>query len=474
MSASPADLPARIGRYQVMERIGRGGMAEVFLARAVGPGGIAKSLCIKRMLPDLLLTQRALERFSEEARTVLALQHANIVPVFDFGRDGQDLYLAMEWIDGCDLAALLAWTRARGTLLPPQVAAHVTLEVARALAYAHAPGGGRAGLLHSDVTPRNVLLSRQGEVRLTDFGIARALGGGAARAGTPAYMAPEAARGEPIDERADLYSLGLMFGEMLSGRRLRESNELAAAGAPAELPGLGGVPAPFAEVARRLLAEPREARFASASQVVTALSAPLAAALVHGDEPPAPALAALVTLAAPAGVRLGAPADQPATSAPPTIDFQAIRTQPRRSPGRRAAVLAALGVAIVTAGAVAVSGRRPSEVKRAPAPLALNPRAASPARPSPGAPTPPTLAPAPTPAARQRPARGARLKITTPGSWVAVYLDGRKLGEGPGLFEIPAGKHELRVANEPLGFARREAINAAPGTTLELTFHTRE
>src|SRR5690242_15700507 len=130
MSAAPAPLPARIGRYEVTARIGRGGMAEVFLARAVGPGGIAKRLCIKRMLPDLLLTPRALERFRAEARTVLALQHANIVPVFDFGRDGQDLYLAMEWIDGCDVAVLVTATRARGGLVPPLVAAHVTLEVA--------------------------------------------------------------------------------------------------------------------------------------------------------------------------------------------------------------------------------------------------------------------------------------------------------------------------------------------------------
>src|SRR5438046_5663151 len=132
MTDVPAALPARIGRYEVLGRIGRGGMAEVFLARAVGPGGIAKRLCIKRMLPDLLLTPRALERFREEARTVLALQHANIVPVFDFGRDGQDLFLAMEWIDGCDLGALLAAAR-----LPPAVAAHVTVEVAREIGRAH-------------------------------------------------------------------------------------------------------------------------------------------------------------------------------------------------------------------------------------------------------------------------------------------------------------------------------------------------
>src|SRR6185369_13030602 len=119
--------------------------------------------------------------------------------------------------------------------------------------YAHAPHADRPGLLHSDVTPRNILLSRQGEVRLTDFGIARAMGAGGARAGTPAYMAPEAARGEPVDERSDLYSLGLVMGELLTGRRLRAESDLASAGAPVTLPELSGVPAPFVEVARRLL-----------------------------------------------------------------------------------------------------------------------------------------------------------------------------------------------------------------------------
>jgi tRNA A-37 threonylcarbamoyl transferase component Bud32 len=448
-------VPARIGRYEVIDRIGRGGMAEVFLARAVGPGGIAKRLCIKRMLPDLLLTPRALERFTEEARMVLALQHANIVPVFDFGRDGQDLFLAMEWIDGCDLGALLA--AAPGSPLPAPVAGHVAIEVARALAYAHAPATGRAGLLHADVTPRNVLLSRQGEVRLTDFGIARAVGGGMARAGTPAYMAPEAARGEPVDARADLYCLGLVFAELLSGRRLRTDNDLAAACLPVRPPALEGVPAPFAEVARRLLAAEPAARFASATEVVNALAAPLAAELVRGGEAPAPLLAALVARAAPAGARTESPG--PLTEASTTVDLPVAPAPARR---RRGGLLAAsaLLVAVAAVLGVRVASRPRPAVQRAPAPAA-----------APAAPKPRPVSPAPTPP--ERPPT-ARLRILTPGSWVDVFLDGARLGEGPGQFTIPAGKHQLRVQNVAVGFSRTEVITAAPGATVDLVFQTRQ
>src|SRR5436190_21015375 len=117
----------------------------------------------------------------------------------------------MEWIDGCDLAALLAHVHAGGGRVPAPVAAHVATEVARALGYAHGrsdAAGRPAGILHCDVTPRNVLLSRQGEVRLADFGLVRALGAAGAPAGTPAYMAPEAALGQTVDARSDLFSLG--------------------------------------------------------------------------------------------------------------------------------------------------------------------------------------------------------------------------------------------------------------------------
>src|SRR5436305_7127261 len=122
---SPAPIQ-RFGRYEIVAPVGRGGMAEVFLARSRGPGGVEKVVCVKRVLPALILDPRAARRFADEARTALSLRHANIVPVFEFGREGQELFLVMEWIDGCDLGRLLDHTRVAGRRLPPVVAAHVT------------------------------------------------------------------------------------------------------------------------------------------------------------------------------------------------------------------------------------------------------------------------------------------------------------------------------------------------------------
>src|SRR5262245_8567114 len=168
----PPDAPdaavPKLGRYEILGSMGRGGMAEVFLARSRGPGGVEKLMCVKRVQPALIADPRVARRFVDEARAALALGHANLVPVFELGREGQELFLVMEWIDGCDLGRLLDHARATHQPPPPMVAAHVAAEVAKALAYAHehSERGRAAGLVHRDVTPRNVLLSRAGEVRL--------------------------------------------------------------------------------------------------------------------------------------------------------------------------------------------------------------------------------------------------------------------------------------------------------------------
>jgi serine/threonine protein kinase len=473
MSAEREKQPARIGRYEVLGRLGRGGMAELFLARAVGPGGVAKRLCVKRMLAEALNEPRAVERFSAEARTVLELQHANIVPVFDFGRDGQSLFLAMEWIDGCDLATLLAHLAGSGGRVPAAVAAHVTLEVARALAYAHGRrdrSGLPAGILHRDVTPSNILLSRQGEVRLTDFGIAQAVGTDATPAGTPAYMAPEAARGEAVDGRSDLYSLGLVLGEMLTGGRLRITNRLADASRPVDLPALTAAPAPLVEVAHRLLAPDRADRFASAGEVVTALAAPTALELLRGAGPPAETLARLVVGAA-AAPDLNA-GDPPVTSAPLTVPGP---VAPRRP--RLALLLGSAALLVAAGAALALRRSPPAAIRRSewrpPGAIATTPPVPdSPARP-------PTTEPAAAPEAKAVHRRAERswppshLKILTPASWVTVYLDGRRIGDNEDVLEIAPGRHALRVENPPLGFAQSETIEVRPGETLERAYSTR-
>lgn len=202
--------PTRVGRYVVLGTLARGGMGEVLRARAIGAAGATKEVCIKRIRASRLGDRRAVERFVHEARLSLSLTHANIVATFDFGRADHDYYLAMEWIDGADLGRILA--RAADEPLSLGVIAHVGAEVARALRHAH--GASEAAIVHCDVKPSNVLVSRSGDVKLADFGVAVARLEDH-RGGTPRYTAPEVRDGGPVTPAADLYALGIVLGELL-------------------------------------------------------------------------------------------------------------------------------------------------------------------------------------------------------------------------------------------------------------------
>src|SRR5215475_14112744 len=211
-----------LGRYELLRPLARGGMGEVYLARRRA-AGVEKWLVVKRMRPERAGDARFLDLFVREARLSMSLAHQNIVPVFDFGRIDDQVFLAMERVEGKDLGSCLA--RAPGHRLPPLLAAFIAAECCQALDYAHqrkSPDGVALGIVHRDVTPRNVLLSWSGEVKLTDFGIAALAGDQPSKmAGTPAYMAPEQARNEPTDVRADIYALGIVLREALTGKRPR-------------------------------------------------------------------------------------------------------------------------------------------------------------------------------------------------------------------------------------------------------------
>ena len=207
-------------QYELLERVASGGMAEVFRARASGAHGFEKILAIKRILPDLARDPEFERRFIAEAKLTVALTHANIVQVHDFGRMGGTLYLAMEFVDGPDLAALLRALRDRDEPAPIGPALHIAIELAKGLDYAH-----RKGVVHHDVSPSNILVSREGEVKVADFGIALAAEGAVATRsarrvmGKWRYMSPEQTRGEKLDARGDLFSAGVVIYELLTGAR---------------------------------------------------------------------------------------------------------------------------------------------------------------------------------------------------------------------------------------------------------------
>jgi class 3 adenylate cyclase/tetratricopeptide (TPR) repeat protein len=229
------ELPIQFGRYQLLERIAAGGMAEVFLARSFGVEGFEKRLVIKRILPELAQNPRFVGMFVHEAKLSVSLNHPNIVQVFDLGKVGEDHYMAMEYIQGRDLTQVLRVLRRNGERLPIPIAVTIAAAVARGLGYAHAraaPDGRPLYIVHRDVSPHNVMVSYEGDVKLVDFGIARLIGETASAlapassdarrpgGGKFAYMSPEQAMGEALDGRSDLFSLGVVLFEMLAGRRL--------------------------------------------------------------------------------------------------------------------------------------------------------------------------------------------------------------------------------------------------------------
>jgi serine/threonine-protein kinase len=221
------DRAQRFGNYVLEERLAIGGMAEVFRARRVGAAGFSRTVCIKRILPTFCQDKPFVEMFIDEANTGAQLRHSNIVAIDDFGEVDGRYFLAMEFIQGVDASKLLSALAADRRSLPWEVGAFMLREVLSALDYAHrkkAPDGGPLNVVHRDVSPHNVLLSTAGEVKLTDFGIARArtrIHQTSAHVvkGKLAYMAPEQARAQPLDGRADLFSAGVSAYEWLANQR---------------------------------------------------------------------------------------------------------------------------------------------------------------------------------------------------------------------------------------------------------------
>ncbi len=499
-----------LGRYELLRPLARGGMAEVFLARRRS-GGVEKILVIKRIRSERAGDPRFLELFLREARLSMGLTHQNIVPVFDFGRVGEQVFLAMERVEGADLAACLA--RAPRPP-PPLVAAFIAAECCGALAYAHArtgADGAPLGIVHRDVTPRNVLVSWSGEVKLTDFGVAGLAGDDGGRTiGTPAYMAPEQARGEPADARADLYAIGLVLRELVTGARARPGDDRAAlldaarTGALPPWPADDAIAAELRAIVERATAPAVGDRFADATTMAAALDDLMVAARARErGEAPARQLAAWMEeiwrgarppgvddagadagLAAADDLGDGAigtgterslaetdaevaeappappPALGPTSTAPPPPAAAPAHRRRRRAPAAIAAIaLAAVGVTALGAG---LRWSRPRDRTLAVTPTPAAPDGAADPSAVPAADAMMARAPSPTtaPPADANDANDAPAPPPTPGP-----LDGGLPGRRPprpGPTATSPARGDDVVAAAPAPVRRRVRVNARP------------
>jgi serine/threonine-protein kinase len=217
-----------LGKYRIVRKVGEGGMAFIYQAFSQGAGGFERPVVIKVIRPELARNREMVNQFVREASVGANLDHPNIVNVFDLGEHEGMLYIIMEYVAGRDLAALIQCARGARRVLGPEIVAFICVDVCKALECSHGyinDEGHPAPIIHRDVSPQNILLSRDGDAQLADFGMARALGTARVTAqgvlkGKLSYMAPEQSRGKEVDARADLFSLGVVLWESLTGRRL--------------------------------------------------------------------------------------------------------------------------------------------------------------------------------------------------------------------------------------------------------------
>jgi serine/threonine protein kinase len=513
----------QVGKYELIRELAVGGMAEVFLARTAGPMGFEKQLVLKRILPHMAKEPAFIEMFLSEATLAARLTHPNIVQIFDFGESDGSYFLAMEYIDGPTLRTLLEDAYRRQVALPPVVCARIIANACEGLAFAHDfrdPATRQPlGVVHRDISPDNILLSRQGAVKVADFGIAKASGQrhrtqtGIIK-GKLAYMPPEQLRAQPLDRRVDVYALGIVFYELVTGQRPFEAptdaslmqSILFEQPMPAVLRN-PDLPEPVQNILRRAIAKDPEQRYPDClafqadleqfilsigkpvtSQHIAQLVAQVSPLLEDAPLPPlppgSPPLEATDirpnTSSAPLPVGLEGTAPRvpvtpgplpaaalaPAAEAPPPA-----RTPPAAAPrgaGRLRVALSAL--VLLAAGGGYLGWRNEAPPPTAPLPIvATTPvplpppappeRAAAPEPPGPQAPKPPSAAVAepaaapPAPAPAETPADSERMGIVQfkIRPRALIVLEDKELGRTPmGPIQMPAGSYNFKVINKRL------------------------
>jgi serine/threonine protein kinase len=290
----------RFGRYRLIERLGKGGMAEVFRAGVDGARELQPSFVIKRIRPDRTDSPKFVQRFCDEARISALLSHPNIVRIYDFGQIEGAYFMAMEYLRGKDLELVMRTLRAARAAISPFLAALVARDVARALHHAHTatlPGGAPGGIVHRDVTPSNVMLLWNGGVKILDFGIAKAASEARARddqaskvEGKLAYLSPEMVRGGQVDRRSDNFALGVVLWEMLVGSGLftgpseyETMRNVLMQPIAAPSGGRPGVPAALDPIVARALERDPARRYQTAAEMADDLDRFLAGASSPGE-----------------------------------------------------------------------------------------------------------------------------------------------------------------------------------------------
>lgn len=287
VSRSESPLIPAAQRYRVIEKLESGGMAEVFRAESTGLEGFHKQVAIKRVLPQLGRNAKFISMFLDEARLSAQLSHSNCVQVFDIGVRDDEYFIVMEFVDGADLKLIATSVRNKGQTFPIAAAAYIAHEICKGLSYAHEltdRNGMSLGLVHRDVSPPNVLVTRHGEVKIVDFGLAKASSQleqsepGVIK-GKFAYLSPEAAHGEEVDCRADIFAVGIILWELLAARRLFTGDtdvqilhNVQAAKVPQISEINRSVPPELERIVHRALARDRHERYSSARELGQELS----------------------------------------------------------------------------------------------------------------------------------------------------------------------------------------------------------
>ncbi len=276
------------GKYAVHSKLACGGMADIYLATARGPQGFTKTVVLKRLFPHLAENPDILSMFFQEARIVAQLHHPNIIQVFEVGQHEDNYYLCMEYLAGKNLSAILTHSQNLSRPLPIEIVAQIGSSVAHGLSYAHCHLGADGNIneiVHGDISPSNIVVTFVGEVKIVDFGIAKTHSSPSARKGVPqsiqgklGYLAPEQLKYLPADHRADLFSLGIVLYEMISGQRLFRRNsdcETVKAILQAPIPSPRAfredIPFSFAKIIMKALERKPENRFQFAEEMANAL-----------------------------------------------------------------------------------------------------------------------------------------------------------------------------------------------------------